>query len=75
MTSKIFDKLILKRINEIQDQEQVDLKGKQQHSLKKSTATLGLKLQSFIERASDKNNYALMASLNLSAALIKYTDL
>ena len=68
MTSKIFEKLILKRINEIQDQEQVDLTGKQQHGLKKSTAMLGLKLQSLIERALDKNNYALMASLDLSAA-------
>ena len=46
------------------------LTGKQQHGFKKnkSTTTLGLKLQSLLARALDENNYALMASLDLSAA-------
>ena len=34
----------------------------------KSTATAGLLLQSLISRATDANNYVLMASLDLSAA-------
>ena len=33
----------------------------------KGTLTLGLHLQSLISRALDDNNYALMASLDLSA--------
>ena len=47
----------------------VDLSGKQQHGFKKSknTATLGLQLQSLIARALNENNYALMASIDLSA--------
>ena len=48
----------------------VDLSGKQQHGFKRnrSTATLGLQLQSLIARALDDDNYALMASIDLSAA-------
>ena len=48
----------------------VDITGKQQHGFKKgkSTLTLGLKIQSLIARALDEDNYALMASLDLSAA-------
>ena len=54
----------------MKDQEQVDLTGKQQHGCKKnkSTTTLGLKFQALLARALDENNYALMASLDLSAA-------
>ena len=40
-----------------------------EHGFKKnkSTTTLGLKLQSLLARALDENNYALLASLDLSA--------
>ena len=68
--SKIFEKLILKRIMEVQDLNNVDITGKQQHGFKKgkSTLSLGLKIQSLLARALDDDNYALMASLDLSAA-------
>ena len=69
-SSKIFEKLILKRMLDIQDQAGVDLTGKEQYGFKKgkSTLSLGLKLQSLISRALDESNYALMASIDLSAA-------
>ena len=69
-TSKIFEKLILKRIMEIQMQNNVDITGEQQHGFKKgkSTLTLGLEIQSLIARALDDDKFVLMASLDLSAA-------
>ena len=69
-TSKIFEKLILKRIQAIEIFHKVDLTGKQQHGFKKckSTSTLALQLQSLIARALDDDNYVLMASVDLSAA-------
>ena len=69
-SSKLFEKLILKRILEIELNFGVDLTGKQQHGFKKnkSTSTLSLQLQSLIARALDEDNYALMASVDLSAA-------
>jgi hypothetical protein len=69
-TSKIFEKLILRRIMEIQDEEGVDLTGEDQHGFKKkhSTASLSLKLQSQIARALDSGSYAMTASLDLSSA-------
>ena len=69
-TSKIFEKLILRRVLEIEDENKADLTGVEQHGFKKakSTATAGLILQSILSRALDSNNYALMASIDLSAA-------
>ena len=69
-SSKIFEKLILKRIMQIECLSGIDLTGKQQHGFKrnKSTATLSLQLQSLIARALDDDNHALMASIDLSAA-------
>ena len=69
-SSKIFEKLILKRIYEIQDIENVDLTGDGQHGFKKKrgTSTLQMQIQSILARATDANNYAIMASLDLSAA-------
>ncbi len=45
------------------------IKGEQQHGFKKnrSTITAGLTLQSFISRSLDKDNNAVMSSLDLSA--------
>ena len=69
-TSKIFEKLILKQIHYLESKNLLDFTGKQQHGFKKnkSTATAGLLLQSLIAKATDLNQYALMASLDLSAA-------
>jgi hypothetical protein len=69
-TSKIFEKLILKRILEIQEESKIDLTGVEQHGFKaqKSTASAGLIIQSIIARAVDSDNFALMASIDLSAA-------
>ena len=68
--SKVFEKLILKRIIDLQDSNKVDLTGDQQHGFKKnkSTATAGLLLQSIIATHVDKNEFVAMASLDLSAA-------
>ena len=69
-TSKIFERLILKRIQSIELFNNVDITGKQQHGFKKckSTTTLALQIQSLIARALDDDNYVLMASIDLSAA-------
>ena len=69
-TSKLFERLILKQIQKIEILSSVDLSGKQQHGFKKtkSTATLGLQIQSLIARALDDSNFVLMASVDLSAA-------
>ena len=68
--SKIFERLILNRITDLEFLNEVNIAGKQQHGFvkNKSTATAGLKLQSIIARALDNNKYVLMASLDLSAA-------
>ena len=68
--SKIFEKLIMQRIIEIEDFNNVDLTGRKQHGFKRkrSTSTAGLELQSEIARALDSNQYTLMASLDLSSA-------
>ena len=68
--SKIFEKIILKRILEIQDQNEVDLTGANQHGFKKahSTSTLSAEIQSLIARALDDDEYVLLASLDLSSA-------
>jgi hypothetical protein len=53
-SSKVFEKLILRRILEIQDQNKVDMTRKGQHGFKKRriTSTLSVELQSVISRAS-----------------------
>jgi hypothetical protein len=69
-TSKIFEKLILKKILEIQDEAHVDLTSSNQHGFKRKcgTATLSSLLQSQIARAIDYNDFAIMTSLDLSSA-------
>ena len=68
--SKIYEKLILFRINSLQSLHQIDLTGKSQHGFKAkhSTLTAGLCIQSLIARALDGDMNVLMASLDLSAA-------
>jgi hypothetical protein len=69
-TSKIFEKLILKRILEIQDNAGVDFTNKNQHGFKRknSTSTLMAVLQSQIARALEDEDYVIVASLDLSSA-------
>ncbi len=69
-SSKIFEKLILKRILEIEVLNKVDLTGINQHGFKRgrSTSTLSSQLQSIIGRALDEDNFVLVASLDLSSA-------
>ena len=68
--SKVFERLILNRIGQLEILNKVDLTGKQQHGFKKAkgTCTAGLLLQSLIARGLDEGNYVAMASLDLSAA-------
>ena len=55
---------------EIQKEQNVDITGVEQHGFKsqKSTATASLIIQSIISRALNSGNFALMASIDLSAA-------
>ena len=68
--SKIFEKLILKRLEDIEKENNVDLTGNEQHGFKRrrSTVTASLTLQSIIARELDENGFAAMSSLDLSAA-------
>ena len=68
--SKVFEKLLLKRFEEIEKENNMNLTGEEQHGFKKnrSTITASLILQSLIARELDNNGYAAMASLDLSAA-------
>ena len=55
---------------EIQEENNCDITGSNQHGFKrnKSTSTLSLELQSIIARALDEDNFVLVASLDLSSA-------
>ena len=66
----IFEKLILKRILAIQEENDTDITGPNQHGFKKghSTSSISLTIQSIITKALEEEEYAAMASLDLSAA-------
>ena len=68
--SKVFENLILKRLEQIGEENTIDLTGKEQHGFKKSrsTITAGLTLQTLIAKHLDENLFSVMASLDLSAA-------
>ena len=68
--SKIFEKLVLLRIKKLESLNKIDLTGKPQHGFKNkhSTTTAGMQIQYLIARALDDDEYALMASLDLSSA-------
>jgi hypothetical protein len=68
--SKVFERLILNRINQLETLANIDLTGKGQHGFKKNrgTASAGLLLQSLISRALDDDEFVLLASLDLSSA-------
>ena len=65
-TTKIFEKLILLKLQKLEFLNKIDLTGKPQHGFKKnhSTATASLTLQSLLAGALDGGNYALMGSLD-----------
>jgi hypothetical protein len=68
---KVFEKLILKRLMELQALINVDFTKNQQHEFKKhkSTATAVLLIQSIIAEHVDVNEFLGIASLDLSAAI------
>ena len=68
--TKIFERLILERINVIEQTEGCDLTGNKQHGFKKkhSTDMACLEVESKISGWCDYNEYVTLASLDLSAA-------
>jgi uncharacterized protein YkuJ len=68
--SKMFEKLILTRILEIEEQAGISLTGDNQHGFKKgrSTITASLEIQSRVAALMDQDQYVAVASLDLSAA-------
>jgi hypothetical protein len=68
--TKVFERLILLRLEEIEKENGIDLTGYEQHGFKKkrSTITAGLTLQSLIAKEMDMDCYVTMSSLDLSAA-------
>lgn len=69
-SSKIFERLILTRLLEVEKERGVDMSGRTQHGFKKSksTVTASLELQNQIAKALDDDCYVAVASLDLSAA-------
>jgi hypothetical protein len=68
--SKVFEKLILKRLLDIQEENNCDLTGINQHGFKRnhSTSTFLIEIQNLIARALDEDKMVLLPSLDLSAA-------
>jgi len=68
--SKIFERMMLNRLTDIEDKNAIDLTGLAQHGFKKgrSTVTALKQIQSQIARSIDQGDYVAMGSLDLSAA-------
>ena len=68
--AKVFEKMILVKLDQIAEKNNIDLTGSLQHGFKKfhSTNTAMLSIQNAISKALDKNNFAALISLDLSAA-------
>jgi hypothetical protein len=68
--SKIFERLMLNRLVDIESTNNVDLTGEGQHGFKKgrSTVTALKEIQSQIARKIDEGQYVAMGSLDLTAA-------
>ena len=64
--TKVFEKLIIDKLKQIESSSGCDLTGNSQHGFKqkRSTATAGLVLQSILSRALDPNKYAIMSSID-----------
>ena len=69
-SSKIFEKLILRRLQEVEDEIGNDLSGTTQHGFKRnrSTVSAALQLQNQIASAMDEDFYVAVASMDLTAA-------
>ena len=65
---KIFEKLVLLKLQKSESLNKVDLTGKSQHGFKRKHSTASLTIQSLLPSALDDNNFAVMASLDLSSA-------
>jgi len=68
--SKIFVRLVLLRLLEIEKQKGMDMSGEMQHGFKKnkSTTKVALALQNIITKAMDEDHYVAVASMDLTAA-------
>jgi hypothetical protein len=68
--TKVFERLILLRLEEIEKENGIDLTGYEQHGFKKNRSTVraGLTLQSLIAKEMDMDCYVAMSSLDLSTA-------
>jgi hypothetical protein len=68
--SKIFERLMLNRLTNIESRNNIDLTGKNQHGFKKqrSTVTALKEIQSQIATKIDEGYYVAMGSLDLTAA-------
>jgi endonuclease/exonuclease/phosphatase family metal-dependent hydrolase len=68
--SKVFERLILMRILEIEEESGTSLTGTNQHGFKKerSTITASVDIQSRVAALMDQDQYVAVASLDLSAA-------
>ena len=68
--SKVFERLILMQILEIEEESGTSLTGTNQHGFKKerSTITASIDIQSRVAALMDQNQYVAVASLDLSAA-------
>jgi len=68
--SKIFERLVLSRLLEIETTRAIDFSGQTQHGFKKgkSTVTAALELQNQIAKSLDNNCFVAVASMDLSAA-------
>ena len=60
----------MQRIQDLQDEQNVDVTNENQHGFKrgKSTSTAGLAIRSALARALDLGEFALLANLDLSSA-------
>ena len=68
--SKVFEKLILLKIQNLEKIHKIDITAKPQHGFKHkhSTCTADLTIQLLLASALNDHNFAIMASLDLSAA-------
>ena len=64
--SKVFERLILNRINQLEEEGKIDLTGKSQHGFKKNrgTTSASLLLQSLMSRSLDDDELASLKSSN-----------
>ena len=68
--AKVFEKLVLCKLDRIACQNNIDITGTLQHGFKKchSTGTAMIEIQNIISQALDKKKFAALLSIDLSAA-------